>query len=98
MLASFLKDGGLKARLLRSTGWTFIGFGTAQAVRLASNLLLTRLLFPEAFGLMAVITVFLVGLTMLLGIYGSSMYGGSLHSPMGKSSSRRVTDSVADCA
>lgn len=41
------------------------GFGTSQIIRLASNLVLTRLLFPEAFGLMALITVFLVGLTML---------------------------------
>lgn len=56
---------GLRARLLRSTGWTFIGFGAEQSLRLASNLVLTRLLFPEAFGLMALITVFIVGLTML---------------------------------
>ncbi len=65
MLKSLMGGEGLRARLLRSTGWTFIGFSSAQVLRLASNLVLTRLLFPEAFGLMAIITVFLVGLTML---------------------------------
>lgn len=65
MLQGLLGGSGLRARLLRSTGWTFIGFAVAQVLRLASNLVLTRLLFPEAFGLMALVTVFLVGLTML---------------------------------
>lgn len=65
MFQRVLGGDGLRARLLRSTGWTFIGFSSAQILRLASNLVLTRLLFPEAFGLMAIITVFLVGLTML---------------------------------
>ncbi len=52
------------ARALRSAGLTILGFGTGQVLRLASNLILTRLLFPEAFGLMALITVFLMGLNM----------------------------------
>lgn len=65
MLQRMIGGDGLRARLLRSTGWTFIGFSLAQVLRLASNLVLTRLLFPEAFGLMAIITVFIVGLTML---------------------------------
>lgn len=41
-----------------------MGYGTSQAMRLASNLILTRLLFPEAFGIMALVTVFMVGLAM----------------------------------
>lgn len=65
MLDRLLSGAGLRARLLRSAGWSVIGFGTTQFLRLASNLVLTRLLFPEAFGLMALVTVFLVGLTML---------------------------------
>lgn len=52
------------ARALRSAGLTIFGFGTGQVLRLISNLILTRLLFPEAFGLMALITVFLMGLNM----------------------------------
>lgn len=55
---------GVGARVGRSMFWTVTGFGTSQALRLASNLVLTRLLFPEAFGLMALVTVLLGGLMM----------------------------------
>lgn len=55
---------GLMARGLRSASFLTLGFGLAQVIRLGSNLVLTRLLFPEAFGLMALITVVTVGLTM----------------------------------
>lgn len=54
----------LMARALRSSMLTVSGYGFAQVVRLLSNLVLTRLLFPEAFGLMALVTVFLTGLMM----------------------------------
>ncbi len=39
-----------------------LGFGVYQGLRLASNLILTRILFPEAFGMMALVTVFIVAL------------------------------------
>lgn len=52
------------ARALRGAGWTTLGFGAAQFIRFGSNLILTRLLFPEAFGLMALVIVFMVGLAM----------------------------------
>ncbi|WP_226624011.1 oligosaccharide flippase family protein [Alloyangia pacifica] len=52
----------LGARVLRSALLTVGSFGFAQALRLGSNLILTRLLFPEAFGLMALVSVFLMGL------------------------------------
>jgi O-antigen/teichoic acid export membrane protein len=55
----------LFARLLRSVGWTAFGFAAAQGIRLVTNLIFARLLFPEAFGLMALVSVFLVGLAML---------------------------------
>lgn len=55
---------GLLARVLRSASWMIIGYGGAQALRLASNLILTRILFPEAFGLMALVSVVTVGLSM----------------------------------
>lgn len=54
----------LTARLLRSASWVLVGYAGAQAIRLASNLILTRILFPEAFGLMALVTVITVGLMM----------------------------------
>ncbi len=52
----------LLARALRSSVLTVAGFGTSQVVRLVTNLVLTRLLYPEAFGLMALVSVVLVGL------------------------------------
>lgn len=55
---------GLTARILRSASWVMVGYGGAQAIRLASNLILTRILFPEAFGLMTLVTVVTVGLMM----------------------------------
>ncbi|MBE1296996.1 MAG: oligosaccharide flippase family protein [Rhodobacteraceae bacterium] len=55
---------GLLARVLRSASWLMIGYGGSQALRLAANLILARLLFPEAFGLMALITVVTVGLSL----------------------------------
>jgi O-antigen/teichoic acid export membrane protein len=59
-----LGDNRLMARVLRSASWIVLGYGASQAIRLASNLILTRLLFPEAFGLMALISVVTVGLTL----------------------------------
>ncbi|MBS0123393.1 oligosaccharide flippase family protein [Thetidibacter halocola] len=61
-LTDRLRGSSLSARALRSVLLTVGGFGFAQVIRLASNLVLTRLLFPEAFGLMALVMVFLVGL------------------------------------
>jgi O-antigen/teichoic acid export membrane protein len=40
------------------------GFGAAQVLRFSFNLYLTRLLLPEAFGLMALVDLFLTGLQM----------------------------------
>lgn len=59
-----LAGDSLTARAIRSSALTVGGFGFSQAMRLLSNLILTRLLFPEAFGLMGLVTVFLVGLMM----------------------------------
>lgn len=54
----------LMRRAMRSSAITVMGFGASQVIRLASNLILTRLLFPEAFGMMAMVSVFLMGLAM----------------------------------
>ena len=40
------------------------GYGGGQVIRLASNLLLTRLLFEEAFGIMALVTAFMQGMQL----------------------------------
>jgi O-antigen/teichoic acid export membrane protein len=55
---------GLFRRALRGGVLTAGSYAISQAVRLASNLILARLLFPEAFGIMALVSVFLVGLAM----------------------------------
>ena len=60
-----LQGDSLKARSLRGSAWTMVGFGAASALRLLSNLVLTRLLVPEAFGLMALATVFLAGINLM---------------------------------
>jgi O-antigen/teichoic acid export membrane protein len=56
---------GLFARALRSSVWAGAGHVLSQVIRLASNLVLTRLLFPEAFGLMSLVTVLMIGVAML---------------------------------
>ena len=53
---------GTKARALRGTIMTALQVGGGNALRLVSNLILTRLLFPEAFGLMALVQIFVYGL------------------------------------
>jgi O-antigen/teichoic acid export membrane protein len=53
---------GLGARALRSSALTVASFGATQVLRLASNLVLAWLLFPEAFGIMAIVNVVIQGL------------------------------------
>jgi O-antigen/teichoic acid export membrane protein len=43
---------------------TLINLAGGQVLRLVSNMILTRMLFPEAFGLMALVNLFLMGLAM----------------------------------
>lgn len=63
-LAVLLSGQGLFARAFRGSVLTAGSYAVTQALRLASNLILTRLLFPEAFGIMALVSVALVGLAM----------------------------------
>lgn len=53
-----------KARALRSSAWTVLGHASSQGLKLLSNLVLTRLLFPEVFGVMAIAQVIISGLIM----------------------------------
>jgi len=54
----------LRGRVVRSGLWTLIGYSTATVIRFAANLLITRLLAPEAFGIVAIANVILMGLAM----------------------------------
>jgi O-antigen/teichoic acid export membrane protein len=56
--------GSLKARVWRAALWTLGGDYAAYALRFGSNLVLTRLVLPEAFGLMVLVNTFLVGLQL----------------------------------
>jgi O-antigen/teichoic acid export membrane protein len=53
-----------QSRLVRGSVWALVGHGGGQALRLAGNLVLWRLLYAEAFGLMAIVNVFMQGLAM----------------------------------
>ncbi|MEX2671513.1 MAG: oligosaccharide flippase family protein [Phycisphaeraceae bacterium] len=54
----------LRALTLRGSAWVGLGYALQQALRLGGNLVLARLLFPEAFGLMALVNAFVQGLEM----------------------------------
>ncbi len=55
----------LRSVILRGSFWSLLGFTLLQGLRLASNLVLTRLLSPDVFGLTALISLFITGLEML---------------------------------
>jgi O-antigen/teichoic acid export membrane protein len=59
------KRGALKKLVIRGSALEMIGYGSAQIIRFASNLVLSRLLFPEAFGLSALVAIMNQGLIML---------------------------------
>jgi O-antigen/teichoic acid export membrane protein len=55
----------LKERFLRAGGWAVFAFGGTMVLRLASSLIMTRLLAPEAFGLVAIVTAVATMATLL---------------------------------
>lgn len=70
----------LRSKMIGSSVWVIFGHGLSQVIRLAGNLVLTRLLFPEAFGLMALVTVFLMGVNAISDI---GLRGSIVHNPRG---------------
>jgi O-antigen/teichoic acid export membrane protein len=48
----------------RGAIWTVLGFGTGQVLRFVGNLILTRLLVPEYFGIMAVVNSLVLGVAL----------------------------------
>ena len=58
------RHSSLKTLAISGTAWTILGFGCSQLLRLASNLALSRLLVPEDFGIIAIVTVYLIALAM----------------------------------
>jgi O-antigen/teichoic acid export membrane protein len=54
----------LERQAIQGFSWIVIGYGMSQFISLISNLILTRLLVPEMFGLMALMQGFIIGLSM----------------------------------
>lgn len=54
----------LKKLVLNSSAWVMFDFIIGQSLRFVSNVILTRLLAPEVFGLMGIVTSVLIGLQM----------------------------------
>lgn len=52
----------LQNKAARGSLWAMVGFAGGHGLRLASNLLLTRMVAPEAFGVMLLVNVVLLGL------------------------------------
>ncbi|TGD73962.1 polysaccharide biosynthesis protein [Mangrovimicrobium sediminis] len=76
-----MQQSSLKQLTLSSAFWTITSLGASQVLRLASNLILTRLLYPEAFGLMALVHAFAYGLQMItdIGAHSSIMQSKNAH-------------------
>jgi O-antigen/teichoic acid export membrane protein len=54
----------LRQRVLRAGGWSIAGFALAQVIRFGTNLVMTRLLVPEMFGVMAIAHTVMIGLVL----------------------------------
>ncbi len=71
---------GLKQRVISAGGWSIGSYFIGQLIRFGGNLVFTRFLLPDAFGLMAVVTVIMVGV-VLISDWGISQ--GIIRSPRG---------------
>jgi O-antigen/teichoic acid export membrane protein len=54
----------LKRRVLTASAWSLAGYTTSMGIRFGSNLIVTRLLVPQMFSVMAIATIVTVGLAM----------------------------------
>src|SRR5437899_3099711 len=54
----------LKHRVISAGMWSLGGYAFSMVMRFGSNLIMTRLLVPEMFGIMAITNTIMIGLTM----------------------------------
>ena len=54
----------LKSLALKGSAWVMLGVAGGQTLRFVGNIILTRLLSPEAFGIMGIVNALLMGLRM----------------------------------
>ncbi len=59
-----MKQKSNKRIALEASFFTLFGFGSSQVIRLVNNLILTRLLVPEYFGIVSIANVFIVGINL----------------------------------
>lgn len=52
------------SRIVSGSLWTIVGYGSGQMIRLIGNILVSRLVLPEAFGIMALVNIMTLGLAM----------------------------------
>lgn len=69
-----------RVSVLRAAGWSIAGYVCVQLLRISSSLVLTRLLVPETFGLMAVATMVQVAVAMLSDL---GLRPAAIQSPLG---------------
>jgi O-antigen/teichoic acid export membrane protein len=55
----------LESKAMRATFWTVMDYGCSMALRVVNSLVLTRLLMPESFGLMTLVTTLIVGISLI---------------------------------
>lgn len=55
----------LESTAMRATFWTVTDYGCSMALRVVNSMVLTRLLMPEAFGLMTLVSTLIVGISLL---------------------------------
>jgi O-antigen/teichoic acid export membrane protein len=70
----------LKARVFRAGGWLLLAHGCSQVLRLVSSLVMTRLLAPELFGIMAIAGAVQIMITLLSDI---GLHQAVIQSPRG---------------
>lgn len=58
------EPGTLRTKVLKAGLWSVAGYGAAMIIRLVSNLIMSRLLAPELFGVMAIATIVMIGLAL----------------------------------
>jgi O-antigen/teichoic acid export membrane protein len=58
-------DKALESAAIRATFWTVMDYGCSMTLRVANSVVLTRLLMPEAFGLMALVATLVVGISLM---------------------------------
>lgn len=77
----------LKRRVLRAGGWTLAGYGVTLAIRLGSTLIMTRLLAPEMFDVIAIASMVMTILSMTSGL---GLRSKIVHSPRGEAPSTSI--------